>query len=1014
MGDPSALPRLRVFHNGTDVTKTTNYKIPSHSILRLTVPQNFILLTFAIKDTERIFHYYFSPHSSYRHVTQFLANFCVFCEHKIIILSVSNFKGDTKVGQCAALTKGPIVISFSDPRFVVTFDFEASGSSQKYPFAMWFSRGAEAQIALNTFAGLLTHDKRLSFPPELLMLTDSDGKLVVPGDDLAIEAANRLAITIVSSTITYSMPNRGIVARTTISELLAANAKKQFQKTGEFASDLSVQLVIDNRLIFDNENLAYLRSSEENPIHVDYLKTYRVKLEREEGIIELQLCERETVKAVKRKLLELRRRKIGALCGYYKLLSPRGIWRGKWEYPDDELLCYIGDEYPMEAKEIDDQTVAVLLSDGRELTFGVNKTNSVEDLVQKVSQSLRIPARSQFQLFCQDGPCPARTAVTRIGRVFYFVSHGMMDVRVCIGDYVVSLSVPESARVSELLSPLEQSVGPGPWEFSFGGFDCKLDPYLCPLLFRQNQVFSACRPGVKFIVQNVIFTATFQIAEATVAQLWERIKFNFVFEDPNAILLDGESPLGDPKQRLSLDSLVLVVKADGPVSRKVSFDVGTGRNIDLQFGLAASTAEVLANFAGDQFFFAGQPLLLNPQLPLSSVPLFDGPIHAPRRLDPIEIVPQPSVVARRPIPVVSAQLVVPPLLCNFILPPDDSIVEQTLDGGATVAEAVAVARRLLPTAHGRVRLCDADGRPLSPDIAPQSLPEPRDLCVQPVISCEIVSRVHGRFVDDFPADGTVSDVLEAVQLRHGPCKLATWNGEILALAARIGDTDRVFVSVPSGSACVVSLEIHDRAVGEIEVDSQANAEAFVRSVATVFGFDKFAGSVVDSRGLIDRAACLADVRGPLRLVNELPPPQRAAESGGRFVFECEGEEFELAIPVQETVLGTKGRIAQIRHTVPEYVSLFFAGRDLPDTWLLSRQRGAGHVIVTIRSMDALLLQSVGYGSRRGPPKPPDFVDRVNRLEAETGKDRRTCSRCLMFFEYDTERALAALQGDLDD
>jgi hypothetical protein len=97
MGDPSALPRLRVFHNGTDVTKTTNYKIPSHSIIRLTVPQNFILLTFAIKDTDRIFHYYFSPHSSYRHVTQFLANFCVFCEHKIIILSVSNFKGDTKV-----------------------------------------------------------------------------------------------------------------------------------------------------------------------------------------------------------------------------------------------------------------------------------------------------------------------------------------------------------------------------------------------------------------------------------------------------------------------------------------------------------------------------------------------------------------------------------------------------------------------------------------------------------------------------------------------------------------------------------------------------------------------------------------------------------------------------------------------------------------------------------------------------------------------------------------------------
>jgi hypothetical protein len=127
----------------------------------------------------------------------------------------------------------------------------------------------------------------------------------------------------------------------------------------------------------------------------------------------------------------------------------------------------------------------------------------------------------------------------------------------------------------------------------------------------------------------------------------------------------------------------------------------------------------------------------------------------------------------------------------------------------------------------------------------------------------------------------------------------------------------------------------------------------------------------------------------------------------RCTFEYDDESFVLAAPDDATVLDTKQRIAA-RFAV-------FAARDLSDTWLLSRQSTSHRsVFGLIRSINALLLQSVGYGSRPGEPRPPDFVARVDQLEAAIGKDWRTCSHCPTLCDYDTERAFAALQSHLDD
>jgi hypothetical protein len=114
------------------------------------------------------------------------------------------------------------------------------------------------------------------------------------------------------------------------------------------------------------------------------------------------------------------------------------------------------------------------------------------------------------------------------------------------------------------------------------------------------------------------------------------------------------------------------------------------------------------------------------------------------------------------------------------------------------------------------------------------------------------------------------------------------------------------------------------------------------------------------------------------------------------------------------VLQVKEMIASRYHTIADYVSLLFCGRNLKDEQVLFRQQvGSGKIIIYIRRLDVILLQSVGHGSRRGPSKPNDFVERVTRLQQAIGKDARTCSRCLAFYEYDFDQALSAMR-EADD
>jgi hypothetical protein len=152
------------------------------------------------------------------------------------------------------------------------------------------------------------------------------------------------------------------------------------------------------------------------------------------------------------------------------------------------------------------------------------------------------------------------------------------------------------------------------------------------------------------------------------------------------------------------------------------------------------------------------------------------------------------------------------------------------------------------------------------------------------------------------------------------------------------------------------------------------------------------------------------VRGTLRCDGSAPQPR-----GPAYTFCYEGDEFVLEMGAEATVRDAKQIIAEKYESIADYVSLLFCGRNLRDESVLLRQRiGNGKIVVYIRSLDAILLQSVGYGSRRGAKKPANFLELVNRLERESGKDIRTCSRCLTFYDYEYDRALAALRTGDDE
>jgi hypothetical protein len=410
------------------------------------------------------------------------------------------------------------------------------------------------------------------------------------------------------------------------------------------------------------------------------------------------------------------------------------------------------------------------------------------------------------------------------------------------------------------------------------------------------------------------------------------------------------------------------------------------------------------------------------------------------------------------------------IVCTLILPPDDETVVREFDDRATIADAIAEAQRRLGPDFV-VGIVDDDSKVLNPDTLLVSIEEPRDLFVREFLKREIGRRLSVGFDRrgiEVLRESKVRDVLRLAEGHFGRCTIANEFGQILSLEANVCDFEGLFVAVPFGSESLIEIEIYDTHLGQLSVDGEASVAGFLGWKADQVGSDSNGGSFMDDRGLIEKEAKLSSVRGHLRLVRSAvmndrgrrseppapevrprpaldpsplrqlvpepsrpeprpavvvaaqPPPSAPSaaarpavgSAGPTYTFEYEGEEFELSIPIEAKVLRAKEMVADRYHTIADYVSLLFCEQNLKDELILFRQRiGSRKIIIYIRRLDAILLQSVGYGSRRALPKPSDFVERVTRLQQATGRDARTCSRCLTFYDYDFDQALSALREE---
>jgi len=129
-----------------------------------------------------------------------------------------------------------------------------------------------------------------------------------------------------------------------------------------------------------------------------------------------------------------------------------------------------------------------------------------------------------------------------------------------------------------------------------------------------------------------------------------------------------------------------------------------------------------------------------------------------------------------------------------------------------------------------------------------------------------------------------------------------------------------------------------------------------------------------------------------------------------YTFVYQEEPFDMEVPDNATVADTKELVATRFKTLAENVKLLHCGKEMKDTLVLSKQRirPPNRIVVYIRDMRSILLQSCGAGWSRNTPKPDNYLELLQELKERSGQDARICARVLLYYDYDFDRALEEL------
>jgi hypothetical protein len=298
----------------------------------------------------------------------------------------------------------------------------------------------------------------------------------------------------------------------------------------------------------------------------------------------------------------------------------------------------------------------------------------------------------------------------------------------------------------------------------------------------------------------------------------------------------------------------------------------------------------------------------------------------------------------------------------------------------------------------------SDSETLPEDWLLEEIPPPRNLfVVYDAIRVTLSSRDHSSIEETFQADATVGEAEAKFGIKQPGIRFANEYGRLCFVTHKLSELPDELYLVPSEFQMTVSLQLQSQSPINIEVDSREKVNVFMTEFAKEQNFEITNAVFVDNNGILLPNTIFGAIKGLLR-ANIASVP---------YTFVYNRMEFQAWLQKTATVLEAKVEVAKQYDLDVNQFFLVFRGHKLCDHFSLIQQRiqNDDRLIVSVKRIEKVLVSSFS-GTRReivDVNQPPNWMELINRLRDETGRDPRICGRSLAFYGYDYNAALKDLK-----
>jgi hypothetical protein len=171
------------------------------------------------------------------------------------------------------------------------------------------------------------------------------------------------------------------------------------------------------------------------------------------------------------------------------------------------------------------------------------------------------------------------------------------------------------------------------------------------------------------------------------------------------------------------------------------------------------------------------------------------------------------------------------------------------------------------------------------------------------------------------------------------------------------------------------------------------------------------GPAVPSSAPVSRDVDLIPSHDGIVKVVGLPAALSVSE-GAKTVYRFRRDDTvtEVELDDHQTVADAKEIYGTKTATDPQLISFLCRGRRLNDHFILSRQRipPGQEIVVFVRDLREVIIYSSPGVLEPAPELPDDYDQQLDRLVAQSGRDRDICGSCFIYHHCD----FAAALGDL--